>query len=80
MECVIEFTNPLARFEFSYREDKQPILIDILLKFGQLDLANLAALLEIPTDTLDNAYRNNQFLKDQSAINLSKIFLIFISS
>lgn len=79
MKCIIEFNDPLARFEFNYREEKQPMIIDILLKFGQFDLSNLSTILQIPETTLNNAYRNDQFLTDQAAINLSKIFLIFIS-
>lgn len=80
MECIIEFNNPLVRFEFCCKERKQSTLIDILLKYAQLNLPDLASILDIPTTTLQNVYQNDEFLKDQAAANLAKIFLIFIAN
>lgn len=80
MTCAIEFNDPSARITFNYREEKQPMLIDILLTYGQLDLADLASMLGISTVALHEAQQQTTFLYDKPASDLIQLFLIFISN
>lgn len=78
MGCILEFDEPQIRYELRCQGKRQLMLIDILLKYAQIDLAGLASLLNVSLTTLKNVY-NNKFLEGQSATDLLRLFLIFIS-
>ncbi len=79
MGCIIEFSKPFVRFEFTYKKYKQRIFIEILLKYSQLHIANLATLLDVPVNTLKSVYSGSAFLDDNPAKKLAHLFILFVS-
>lgn len=79
MRCIVEFTEPLVRFEFEPNKHKQKILIDVLLKYSQLDLAALASTLEVSPKTLNDVHIGVAFLPDIPSKCLAQLFLILFS-
>ena len=65
MGCIIEFTEPLVRFDFCANQRKQKIWIDALLKYGNLDMTRLASLLDVPVKNLKevNRFKDTQVSK-----------------
>ncbi len=76
MGCVVEFSNPMMRFKFSSRPCKQKMLVDALLQYGNLDLTDLATVLDLPADALRSIYDGTRFLYGKQAENLIKLFLV----
>jgi len=62
MGCIVEFSEPLVRFDFCANRCKQKIWIDALLKYGNLDMTGLASLLDLPVKTLRkaNSFKDNR--------------------
>ena len=62
MGCIVEFSEPLVRFDFCANRRKQKIWIDALLKYGNLDMAGLASALDLPVKTLRkvNSFKDNR--------------------
>lgn len=80
MSCIVEFTDPSDRFEFSIKKHKQKYLINILLKYGQLSLFDLASILDISASTLIEVHHGTCFLVNKQVENLTKIFLIIFNA
>ena len=55
MRCIVEFSEPLVRFDFCANRYKQKIWIDAMLKYGKLDMTGLASLLDVSTKNLRKA-------------------------
>ena len=79
MRCIVEFTEPFIRFDFEPNKQKQKILIDVLLKYSQLDLATLASTLEVSLKTLSDVHNGIAFLQEVPAKCLAQLFLILFS-
>ena len=77
MGCIIEFSESLMRFEFNSEGNKQKILVDMLLKYGELDIAGLALALEVSINELQAILDGNHFFVGEQANDLSQLFLIF---
>lgn len=79
MGCFIEFTEPFTRFDFCRKKYKQQNWIDALLRYGSLDLEQLASVLNISTKTLYGVLDGKEFLNEAEAIELAKLFLILFA-
>ncbi len=77
MGCIIEFSESLIQFEFHSNGIKQRMLVDMLLKYGDLDIENLAATLDISVDELQNICEGKHFLEGEQSHDLAQMFLIF---
>lgn len=79
MKCVLEFNGSSStKYELFCRGNKQRILIDILLNYAQLELADIASIVGVSMNEVQGIYQD-KFLKEQSATNLLYLFLIFIA-
>ncbi len=76
MGCMIEFRDPLVRFDFCANPAQQKLWIDALLHYSNLDLTGLSTLLEIPRRTLTKVHQGEKFLETEQAIKLGQLFLI----
>ena len=79
MGCIVEFSEPLLRFNFCQNKNKQKTWLDILLKYSALDLAGLASLIEVSVQALQDVLSGIRYLEDEPAIILAQFFLIFFS-
>lgn len=77
MGCIIEFSKSLIQFEFNSNGNKQRILVDMLLKYGELDINNLASTLDISVYELQEICEGKHFLVGEQAHDLAQMFLIF---
>jgi hypothetical protein len=77
MGCIIEFSESLLRFEFNAKGSKQKILVDMLLKYSEMDIADLALALDASVNELQDILDGNYFFVDEQANDLSQLFLIF---
>ena len=62
MGCVVEFSEPLIRFDFCTNRHKQKIWIDAMLKYGNLDMTGNASLLDV---SIKNLRKLNSFKDDR---------------
>ncbi len=76
MDCIIEFQNPRMRLNFRCKEQHQKIIVETLLKFSKLSIADLSSLLNISKKILHEVCIGKTFLKDSSSSNL--IYLLFL--
>ena len=56
MKCRIQCIQPPIEFEFCPKNHKQKILVDALLKYGNLDIAGLATILEVAPEILSGVF------------------------
>lgn len=77
MGCIVEFTESLLQFEFNSKGSKQKILVDMLLKYGELDIAGLALALDASINELLGILDGNYSFVGRQADDLSQLFLIF---
>lgn len=76
MDCIIEFQNPRIRFNFRCKEQHQKIIVETLLKFSKLTLADLSSIMNISKKILQEVRNGTAFLKDRSSTHL--IYLLFL--
>lgn len=77
MSCTLEFHESLIKTEFCSKGNKQRILIDILTKYGEMDLNKLAFLLDVSVEQLQEIFNGNGFLIGEQADTLAQMFLMF---
>ncbi len=77
MGCIVEFSESLIQFEFDSNGKKQRILIDMLLKYAEIDINALALNLDISIQELQDIHDGNSFLIGEQAHDLAQIFLVF---
>ena len=77
MGCIVEFSESLLQFEFNSKGNRQKILVDMLLKYGELDIAGLACALDASISELHDILDGNYFFIGEQANDLSQLFLIF---
>lgn len=78
MKCTLEFSEPLIRIDFYCKENKQKILIDMLLRYSRQHIDGLAELLDISVKILQDVQSGTNFLNENTARKLTQLFLIFI--
>jgi hypothetical protein len=79
MNFVLEANEPIVQTEFKCKRNKQKFLIDVLIRYSQVDFYRLAELLDEPVDVIKDVYHGRAFLEINSAKNLALLFLINFS-
>lgn len=77
MGCTVELANALIRFEFCCEGKKQKILVDILLKYSDMDINELAFALDVSVSKILDICNESSFLMGKQADDLSQLFIIF---
>lgn len=67
----------IVNFNFKCNRKKQKYLIEILLKYSQLDLKELAASLQISTAYLLAVMKGRYYLDKEKGRILAELFLLF---
>ncbi len=78
MSCALEFPESSVKIDFCSKGNKQKILIDVLTKYGEMDITKLASVLEVPVKKLKDIYEGESFLIGEQADSLAQLFLIFL--
>ncbi len=78
MNCRLAFPGSSVEIDFCSKGDKQKISIDLLTKYGEMDINRLASVLSVPTEKLLDVYNGDCFLAGEQADNLAHLFLIFL--
>ena len=77
MSCTLEFSESSVRIDFCNKGNKQKILIDVLTKYGDMDINRLASGLEVSVERLHNICIGYGFLVGKQADTLAQLFLMF---
>jgi hypothetical protein len=78
MSCALEFPESLIKVNFCSKGNKQKIFIDVLTKYGEMDIKRLASVLEVSVNRLTDICEGNSFLVGEPADNLAQLFLMFL--
>jgi hypothetical protein len=78
MSCALEFPRSSVKIDFYCKGNKQKILIDVLTKYGEMDINGLASVLEISVKRLKNICEGDGFLVGEQADSLAQLFLMFL--
>ena len=78
MSCVLEFPESAVKIDFCSKGNKQKILIDVLTKYGDMDIHRLASVLEVPAKRLHDICDGYGFLVGEKADSLAQLFLMFL--
>jgi len=77
MGCIIEFSESLIQFEFNSHSDKQKILVDVLLKYSDMSIEDLASFLEVSVKKLRDIQTGKGLFRGERANDLAQLFLVF---
>ncbi len=77
MGCIVKFSESLIQFEFNSHGNRQKMLIDMLLRYGEFDMNSLAATIGISVAKLHDIYDGKYFLDGEESHDLAQVFLIF---
>ena len=75
MGCIIEFNDGL-RFDFVQNKCKQKIWIEVLLRHTNLDINQIAVILEIPAEIITKVHRGERYFSQEYAESLGRLFLL----
>lgn len=78
MSCILEFPESFLRIDFCSKGNKQKILIDVLTKYGDMDVEKLALVLNVSTTRLHDICDGYGFLVGDQADTLAQLFLMFL--
>jgi hypothetical protein len=78
MGCSLEFTESLVKIDFCSKGNKQKILIDVLTKHSEMDINELASVLNVSVKRLQDICEGYGFLVGEQADSLAQLFLIFL--
>ena len=78
MSCTLEFLESSVKIDFCSKRNKQKILIDVLTKYGHMDINRLASVLEVPVKRLQDICDGYGFLVGEQADSLAQLFLMFL--
>ncbi len=76
MDNVVPVNEPKITFEFNCRKGKQKAIINALWNYSKLDLAQLASLLDVSLQELQDVHNGEKYLHDEAAESLAHYFLI----
>jgi hypothetical protein len=79
MSCTLEFPESSVKINFCSKGNKQKILIDVLTKYGEMDMNRLASVLEVSVKKLKAICNGNGFLVGEQADSLAQLFLMFLA-
>ena len=78
MSCALEFPEPSVKVDFCNKGDKQKILIEVLTKYGEMNMSKLASVLEVSVKRLNDVCDGDSFLIGDQADSLAQLFLMFL--
>ncbi|MFC3908732.1 hypothetical protein ACFORL_06535 [Legionella dresdenensis] len=78
MSCTLEFPESSVKIDFCSKGNKQKILIDVLAKYSDMDINQLASMLDVPVKKLREICNGNGFLIGEQADSLAQLFLMFL--
>jgi len=78
MSCLLEFPESSVKIDFCSKGNKQKILIDVLVKYGEMDINKLALVLDVPAKRLQDICDGDDFLVGVSADSLAQLFIMFL--
>jgi hypothetical protein len=78
MSCVLEFPESSVQIDFCSKGNKQKILIEVLTKYGDMDMNKLALVLEVSVKRLQDICDGYACLIGEQADSLAQLFLIFL--
>lgn len=78
MSCSLEFPESLIKIEFCNQGNKQKILIDVLNKYSEMNIEQLALALDVSVKKLHEICNGNGFLTGDKADSLAQFFLLFL--
>lgn len=78
MSCVLEFPESSVKIDFCSKGNKQKILIDVLSKYSDMDMNQLASVLDVPVERLHEICNGNGFLVGEQADSVAQLFLMFL--
>lgn len=61
MSCTLEFPESSVKIDFCSKGNKQKILIDVLAKYSEMDINQLASVLDVPVKRLHEICNGNGF-------------------
>lgn len=79
MSCVLAFQESSVKVDFCCKGNKQKILIDVLTKYGEMDIYRLANVLDVSVKKLKDICDGDGFLIGAQADSLAQLFLMFFS-
>jgi hypothetical protein len=77
MVCFIEFSESMIKSEFCGEGKKQRILVDMLLKYGDMNIDSLAKELEVPIEKVQHVLNGHDFFIGDREDSLAQFFLMF---
>lgn len=78
MSCVLEFPESSVKIDFCSKGNKQKILIDVLTKYGEMDIHKLASVLDVSLNKLKDICEGDGFLVGEPADSLAQLFIMFL--
>jgi hypothetical protein len=78
MSCTLEFPESSVKIDFCSKGNKQKVLIDVLSKYSDMDINQLASVLDVPVKRLREICNGDGFLVGEQADSLAQLFLIFL--
>ena len=78
MSCKLEFPESSVKIDFCSKGSKQKILIEVLIKYGDMDINKLASVLEVSVKRLHDICDGYSFLVGEQADSLAQLFLMFL--
>ncbi len=79
MDNVVPVNEPKITCEFNCRKGKQKAIINALLNYSKLDLEQLAWMIDVSLQELQDVHNGEKYLHDEAAKNLAHCFLILFS-
>ena len=79
MGCFIEFSNSFIQLELNNQPVLQKLIIDILLRYNNDSVSDLAKTLDIPAMQLRKIRKGEDFLEAQKSHDLAQQFLLFLA-
>ncbi|MBA2650772.1 MAG: hypothetical protein H0U73_00675 [Tatlockia sp.] len=77
MGCILVFPESSVKVDFCSKGNKQKILIDVLTKYGDMDINRLASVLKVSVTRLRKICDGDGFLVGEQADSLAQLFLLF---
>jgi hypothetical protein len=78
MSYTLEFSGSAVKIDFCSQGNKQKNLIDVLIKYDEMDINELALILQVPVERLHGICDGHGFLVGEQADSLIQLFLMFL--
>lgn len=78
MSCCLEFPESSVKVDFCAQGYKQKILIEVLIRHGEIDISRLASTLGVSVEKLDDICSGKNFLFGRQVDDLAQLFLTFL--